>query len=232
MKRLCISSIFALGMCGNVLALNYLGPPASHLRQGQWYVGMNYADSKQDIEFDTDIEFDDMDQSSILGRIGVGLATDRLEIFALVGMTELDQYYFDTSDELLLGGGFRATMQLDKVNNLDFGVVGQVTYTKSDDSDVVLLVPTDYELAVAEVLFGAGPCWHPGPWMVYGGVLIHWIDGNLDTTLVGSYDINQQSLVGAYLGGGVELDERWVITAEGQATPDAYGVAAGIQLQF
>ena len=232
MKKYCVAAILALGLCSNVLALNYLGPPTTRMKAGQWFIGASYADSEQDIEFDTDIEFDDVDQNATVGRVGVGLATDRLEIFGLFGMTELERDLFETDDEFLVGGGFRVTMQLDKKNNLDIGVVGQVTYSKFEDESIIFLTPTDYELSLAEILFGAGPCWRPGPWLVYGGVLIQWIEGNLDTIAAGRSDVNQESLVGAYLGGGVDLAEHWMITAEGQATPDAYGVAAGVQLRF
>lgn len=233
MKRCCcVAAAVALGLCNTVLGLNYLGPPTTRIKQGQWYIGASYADSKQDIEFDTDIELDDLEQKATLGRVGVGLATDRLEVFGLFGMTELEQYNFETDDELLLGAGFRVTMQLDKVNNLDWGITGQVTYSKFEDQSIVITTPTDYELALAEVLFGAGPCWRPGPWMLYGGVLVQWITGDMDTTVLGDFDVNEQSLVGAYLGGGVDLGEHWTVAVEGQATPDAYGVAAGVQLQF
>jgi hypothetical protein len=237
MKRR-IVIIMVLGMANSALGLNYLGPPTTRLRTGQWYVGASYSDSRQDIEFsadDTDTDIKDWDQSSTLGRIGVGLADNILEIFGLVGMTELEQgespYLFQTDDELLLGGGFRATMYMGEGNNLDWGIAGQVTYTKFEGDSVVLKTRTDYELSALEFLVGIGPCWRPDPWLLYGGLLVHFITGDIDTTRVGSYDISQESAAGIYMGGGVELAKHVMLTAEGQATPDSYGwaIAAGYE---
>jgi hypothetical protein len=123
-------------------------------------------------------------------------------------------------------------MQLDKVTNLDGGIVGQATYLKTEDSGIVLRTPTGFELSVAEFELGIGPCWRPGPGILYGGALIHWIDGSIDTDRIGDYDISEESIFGIYIGGGVELPKHLMVTAEVQATPDALGWGIGAQWRF
>jgi hypothetical protein len=227
--------IMVLGMANCALGLNYLGPPTSHLRSGQWYIGGSYANSKQDIEFtdDTDIDLEDFEQSVTMGRIGVGLADNILEIYGLVGMTQMEQGdRFETNDELLLGGGFRATMYMGEENHLDWGIAGQVVYSKFEDNSVILGTRTDYEMSVAEFLIGIGPCWRPDPFLLYGGALVHFIAGDIDTRKVGSYDIREESTAGIYLGGGVDIEKHLAITAEGQLTPDSLGWSVAATYQF
>jgi hypothetical protein len=237
MKKYAIAVILALGLCGDVLALNFVGPPTTRIRQGQWYVGVSYGEGEQDAELSIegmpDTEVLDIESRLLLGRVGVGLATDRFEVFGLIGMANAEWDGVDSDDEFAMGAGFRTTMYLDKTNDLDWGIVGQFVYHKSEE-DLS-------ELSIADIEFGIGPCWRPGPWMLYGGALIHVIDGEEEVASMGeddirvegeTFDIRQESWLGVYLGGGVDLAEHWMLTGELQATPDAFGWAIGTQWTF
>ncbi|MGE5296912.1 MAG: hypothetical protein ACM3VT_18985 [Solirubrobacterales bacterium] len=237
MKKCCFAAALAFGLCANVFGMNYVGPPTTRTAQGQWYVGISYADGEQDVELSeegvSDVEVMDIDSRIVLGRVGVGLATDRLEIFGLGGMANMEWEGVDSDDEEAFGAGFRATMYLDKKTNLDYGIVGQFVYHKSEDSLS--------ELSITDAQFGIGPCWRPEPFMVYGGALIHIIDGDLEIATVGegdmrvegeTLDIEQESWLGVYLGGGVDLLECWTVTGEIQATPDAFAWAIATELRF
>lgn len=237
MKKYHLSAVVVLGLCVNVLAMNYVGPPTTRIRQGQWYVGISYADGEQDIELSEDgvpdVELTDVDSRIVLGHVGVGLTTDRLEIFGLGGVADTEWEGFESNDDEVFGAGFRATMYLDKQSNLDWGIVGQFIYHKSEDSLS--------ELSITDAQFGIGPCWRPGPCMVYGGALIHIIDGDLEIATIGeggvhvegeTIDIEQESLLGVYFGGGVDIAKHWNVSAEIQATPDAWAWAIATELRI
>ncbi len=237
MWRICAAAI--LSLTSTAMALNHIGPTTTRLQQGQWYVGASYSDAEQDVDFgnilsDHDVEIQDLDTRLILGRVGVGLATDRLEIFGMAGSAEAEwEQGIDIDPDVAMGAGFRATMYLDRQNNLDWGIVGQFLYHNSDDYL--------YELSIVDCEFGFGPCWRPGPCMLYGGVMIHILDGELDTASIGDdgyrvedehIDLEQESWLGIYIGAGVTLAEHVTLMGETQATSDAFGWSAGLQLSF
>jgi len=229
MKRYCVATILTLGVCGHALALNYLGPPTTQMRAGQWAVGASYSYSTQDLDLG-EFDLENAHQDSVLGRVTVGLVTSRLEISGLAGVADIDQSEFDTGNQLQVGGAFRLTMW--EGGDLDWGIVGQGTYLRAEETGTVLGSRTDYELGLGELQFGLGPCWRPNWGIVYGGAMLHWIMGSMDTTGLDDFDVREQSVLGAYLGGGFDLDRHWTLTAEIQATPDAFGWATAVQLRF
>ncbi len=229
MKQRCIAVVLALGLCSNVLALNYLGPPTTRMQAGQWAVGASYSHSNQDLDFGP-FEWDDAEQDVILGRVGVGLVTNRLEISGLAGAANLEDDSFDTGYKFLLGGAFRVTMW--KGKDLDWGIVGQGTYLNLEDTGIIQGTSTDFELRLGELQFGLGPCWRPGWGIIYGGAMFQWVLGTMDTTLLGDFDLREKTAIGIYGGGGIELARHLMLTGEVQATPDAFGWGTGLQLRF
>ncbi len=224
MKKLCIAAVLALGLCGNALALNYIGPPTTRMEAGQWAVGGSFFHSLQDIKYDGG-KFDNAEQDVALGRVGVGLVTSRLEISGLAGAADFEAGPIGTGYTFLLGGAFRATLW--KGEALDWGVVGQGTFMSTEDTGTRSVD----QLKLGEVEFGLGPCWRPDWGIIYGGALVHVITGTVNTDDE-EYDLEQDSPFGAYLGGGIELERHLMATAEVQATPDAYGWGVGLQWRF
>jgi hypothetical protein len=224
--------IIGLGLlvASPALGLTYLGTPTTVMRTGQWAVGASYADSEQDIEFDRHFRFEDLDEESVLGRVAVGIADERMEVFGLFGAANLEQDGFQTDDQFLVGFGTRITASLG--DDLDWGVVAQFTWFTDEDTDTLDGVPTDYELDLIDFQIGFGPCWRPGPFILYGGPMIQWIEGDIETTAFGDFDINVESWFGGYVGGGIELAEHLSVTGEVQGTPDAWAWAASVQLRF
>lgn len=220
-----------LSLSSSAMALNYIGPPTTWLHAGQWAAGVSYSQSEQDLTLNGRSIFDDVEWDSTIGRVAVGLVTSRLEISGLIGGTSVERDEgFDTGDRLLAGGGFRVTMF--EGGDLDWGIVGQGTYMSVERSGTVLSTPTRYDLDLGELQFGLGPCWRPGWGVVYGGALLQWVIGTLDTPAPGNFDVREKSAVGAYVGAGFEVESHWTLTAELQATPDAFGWGAGVQLRF
>jgi len=232
MKVSCIAAVVIVCLSGaSVHAMTYLGPPTTRANAGQWSFGGLYSESDQDIEFDRSIGFDDLEQRTAAALISVGLADQRAELYGIFGAASLDQDGFEANDEFL--GGFGARITTNPVNeDLDWGIAGQFTYLKAEDSAVILGVNTPYDLQAIDIQIGFGPCWRPGNFMLYGGPYIHWLEGEIETAAFGDFDLNVDSWFGAYIGGGIDVAEHIMITAEVQATSDATGFAVAGQFRF
>ncbi len=230
MKRACLTVVLGLLLASPALGLTYLGTPTTILKTGQWEAGVSYAESEQDLELSKGAEMPELEEQSILGRVAVGIADERMEIFGLFGMADLEHDPAETNGELLLGFGTRITTNLG--GDLDWGVVGQFTYLTREDQTVINGLWTPFEMDLIDVQIGMGPCWRPGPFVLYGGPMLQFIEGELETDTFGDLDINEESWFGGYIGGGVELAEHLGLTGEVQGTGDAWAWAASLMWRF
>jgi hypothetical protein len=216
-KTVCLIVLCATG---SALALGPLGPTTTTMRQGQWEIGAAYVYSEQDLEFETGDEIDNMELQSVLGRVAVGLFTDRLELFGLIGASESDD--LDTDTEVAFGGGLRLTTNSGK--ELTWGVVAQVIHYDFDISGG--------DLRLNEVQVALGPTWRRDGIMIYGGPMVQVLFGTYDRDLGSDIDVDEDALWGGYLGGGVELLEHLTLNVEGQLTTDSHAIAAGVNWRF
>lgn len=230
MKCLCLTVVLGLFLAAPALGLTYLGTPTTVLKTGEWAVGASYAKSEQDLKLSGGFDIDDLEEESVLGRVAVGLVDKRMEVFGLFGTADLEQDEAEMNGEFLVGFGARVTTNIG--DDLDWGVVGQFTYFTREDAGRVADVWTPFEMSLFDVQIGVGPCWRPGPFMLYGGPMVHLVEGDIDTEIAGDFDVNQESWFGAYIGGGVELAKHLGITGEAQGTGDAWALAASIMWRF
>jgi hypothetical protein len=142
----------------------------------------------------------------------------------------VEQDRFQPGDEFLIGFGTRITTNLG--DDLDWGVVGQFTWFSSEDHGNFAGTRTGYELDLFDIQVGLGPCWRPGPFILYGGPMIQWIEGDIDINTLGNFDVNAESWLGGYIGGGFELAKHLSITGEVEATADAWAWAASAMWRF
>jgi len=230
MKRLCLTVVLGLFLATPALGLTYLGTPTTVLKTGEWVVGASYAKSEQELDLSEGGEMDELEEESVLGRVAVGIADERMEIFGLFGVVDLEHGVAETNGEFLVGFGGRITTNLG--DDLDWGVVGQFTYFTREDRGVINGMWTPLEIDLIDVQIGMGPCWRPGPFTLYGGPMIQFIEGEIETDTIGDFDINEESWFGAYIGGGVELDGHLGIGGEIQGTGDAWALAASLTWRF
>jgi hypothetical protein len=232
MKHLCLTIIPGLLIAAPAMGLTYLGTPTTPMRAGQWAFGASYAYGEQDLELERHFRFEDLEEESILGRVAVGLFDQRMEIFGLAGIANLEQDRNDleSSDQFLIGLGTRITAY--RGDTLDWGLVAQFSWFTNEDTISVDGMRTPYELDVIDVQIGFGPCWRPGPFILYGGPMIQWIDGDIEIEGVGKLDVSAESWFGGYVGAGIELAEHVGVTAELQATPDAWAWGAALMVRF
>ncbi len=216
-KTVCLIVLCATG---SVLALGPIGPTTTNMRQGQWEVGGAYTYSEQDIEFEGDTEVENAELETVLGRVAVGLATDRVELFGLVGAADSDD--FDTDTEVAFGGGLRLTTNSGE--ELTWGIVAQAIHY---DFDI-----TSGDLKLNEVQVALGPTWRRDCIMIYGGPLIQVLFGEFDREVGDDIDVDDEALWGGYIGGGVTLLEHLTLNVEGQLTTDSHAVSAGLNWRF
>lgn len=217
-KAVCLIILCATG---SVLALGPLGPTTTTMRQGQWEIGFAYTESEQDIELDDAAELEDVELSSALGRVAVGLATNRAEVFGLFGLAEYEQE--DNEDDLAVGVGTRITATSEK--ELNWGIVAQIIRYEVDLPDT--------ELRLNEIQVGIGPTWRPCRcFVLYGGPMLHFLFGKFDYDFGDDDDIDEDTFFGGYLGVGTELFEHLTLNVEGQVTTDSRAISAGLGWRF
>jgi len=230
MKYVTLAIGVGLLVASPALGLTYLGTPTTVLKTGEWAVGASYADGRQDVELEGSIDLEHVKEKSTLGHVAVGLADERMELFGLFGAFDLERDKVESNGRFLVGFGTRITMY--EGGDLDWGAVGQFTWFTSEDTMFVDGVATDVELNVFDIQVGLGPCWRPGPFILYGGPMIQWITGDVDTDAFGDFDVKAESSFGGYIGGGVELAKHLSVTGEVQGTPDASAWAVSVQWRF
>jgi hypothetical protein len=203
--------VLSLFIAGHALGLSYLGTPTASLQSGQWAVGVDYGYSSQNLRGDG-VNLNDTKWQTGLATVDVGLDANRAEIFGRVGVADAEWEGADWDFTPAVGFGGRVTTNLNET--LSWGVAGQVLWWQDQDSRTSL-----YDIQGA-----FGPCWRQGKVQLYGGPMLHFVTSN--------FDIKETSSVGAYIGGGYDLAPSWTVSAEGQWTPDAHGLAIGLQRRF
>ncbi len=205
----------------SALALGPLGPTTTTMRQGQWEIGFAYTESEQDIELDDGSELEDVELKSSLGRVAFGLATNRAELYGLVGLAEYEQEHSDP--ELAVGIGARVTATSEE--ELNWGIVAQIVRYEFDLNNT--------ELRLNEIQVGIGPTWQPCRcFVLYGGPMLHFLFGEFDNDLTDDNDIEEDTSFGGYLGVAAELLEHLTVNVEGQVTADSRAVSAGLAWRF
>jgi hypothetical protein len=109
------------------LALTPMGPPMAQLKQGEAAWGASYAYSRNDLEVSgngVDTKIGNVDLHTALATIRYGLATERMEVFARVGISGIDADHFDSGVEFAGGFGAKVTTNLER--DLSWGILAQI----------------------------------------------------------------------------------------------------------
>ena len=162
---------------------------------------------------------------------------------------------FHGSNGFAIGGGTKVTLY--EADKLKVGALGQISWSQSDakvsarDVDLpgdLFAWSASTELELTEIQVAIGPTYQllEGV-LIYGGPFFHFVDGELDGRFSwdtmstsyqetgkgkASYDIQERSSFGGYLGGQINLAEDVNINVEWQHTPDADAVTAAVMWKF
>ncbi|MHC4203951.1 MAG: hypothetical protein ACYSTT_04825 [Planctomycetota bacterium] len=262
MKRLVIVMIGAMLVSTPVLAFDLIGPTTSRLKQsGKSSVGVEYfwssmeidADGISDLDLTSDtIEDFEIDKITVNLALGMGRGS---EIFFRFGVAEADPDNdndwggipgnMGSSDEaLVLGGGAKWTLYDDN-QNFRWGLVTQMSWADYDfdgrsysvNGHNVALSP---EFEIFEIQIVTGPEYNLTEEItIFGGPFLYFLTGDADfeglidgSSAKVSADLEQESILGGYIGAGVALGQKMDLAFEVQATSGSYGVGGQFIWKF
>jgi hypothetical protein len=238
------------------LALDLLGPPMAGLDQGQYSAGLEYSYSNMNVEVsgpyaNVPLRGDaviDMQAQKYFARFGYGITGD-WELYGLFGLSQADMEAddggddFEGDDDWAYGIGTKKT--LSQEGNTTWGAALQYTRGKSSDKfnrsstfgSGVISVSNGYRMQVKwyDVMLAVGPTIEENEqFSWYCGPFLHFLEGDIEVK--GSsgrqeHEIEQKLELGAFLGALFQLDQGVSVNIEGQLTPEAALIGAGIQIR-
>jgi hypothetical protein len=227
--------LLVVSFASTSFGLTRMGPPAATKDQGEWDLDLSAVYSSTDMvaeATDTGVEttIESFDMFSALVGGSYGLVTDRVEVFARVGYTDMEDLNGDFSG----GVGGRITTNLGR--EVSWGIVGQAMYFQGDDCATFGGVDGDADLEITVYQIAAGPCWHSDSLCVYGGPFAYFISGDLwareeITGTIYRWDVEEDTQWGGYAG--IEFEIKGLdLNIEYQLTPDSYCIGGGIACRF
>jgi hypothetical protein len=238
-EMLLVVTLVVLGFAGTVLAMGPLGPPTAGLKQGQFGVAAEYAHSDSDVEIEGET-LDGLKSNVFLGQIGYGIS-DVWELYGLVGTADHESDDLEPLDfgyDFAYGFGTKFTFV--KEETLSWGVAFEMGWRQGDDSAIVDDIDVDVDLDYFDMVVAVGPTWKAADNVrIYGGPFFYMLDGDLDGTLSadgeeisGSFDIEEESSFGGYIGTEIDLNQNTSWYGEFQFTGDMWVFGTGIGWKF
>lgn len=261
MKRLIFVLIAVLLMSTQVLAFDFMGPTTSRLKKsGKTSIGVEYFWSKMEIDAEgisaldlTSDTIDDFETDKITANLALGMGRGS-EIFFRFGVTDADPDNNDSwggipdhmgsSDEVLvLGGGAKWTLY--DGAGFGWGLLTQLSWAEYDFDGKsypvgvydVILSP---EFEVVEVQIATGPTFKLNDDLtIFGGPFLNFLNGDAefegsidDSSAFFSADLEQEAILGGYIGAGLELGQKANLSFEIQATSGNYGMGGQFIWKF
>jgi len=132
--------------------------------------------------------------------------------------------------------GFGTKLTISEQDAITWGGLFQMTWIEGDDSVSGIDIDVDaYEMQIA-----FGPTYEVDSMRIYGGPFLHLVDGDGKASGVvpgwgaisGSFDVEQESEFGGYVGAQFDVAENSCVNVEAQFTGDAWAITAGIGFGF
>lgn len=235
MKRVIITIVVLFA--SPAWSLTFMGPTTSNIEVGQSGIGLEYSNSDLDIRLDgygvsATI---DMEATAYFARLLFGVA-DGAEISVRLGVSEIEEDFpdgFSSGNEFAWGVGTKLTFA--ESGPLAVGAVFQLTSFAGDDSAIVGPYLVEGEFDAFEIQVAVGPTYRIDSLCIYGGPLLHFIQGDLDGSIGAlslSFDVEQESEFGGYVGMGWQIAENSSLNVEYQFTNDAKVVGISLLNRF
>jgi len=261
MKRLIIVTTGVMLMSAQVLAFDLMGPTTSRLKDsGKTSVGVEYFWSSMEIDADgisaldlTSDTIGDFETDKITANLALGMGRGA-EIFFRFGVADVAPDNnndwggipgnMGSSDEVLvLGGGVKWTLY--DGGDFAWGLLTQVSWAEYDFdgkgySVGIYDVTFSPEFEMVEVQIATGPVFQLNEDItIFGGPFLYFLNGEADfegtidgSSAMVSADLDQESLLGGYIGAGLDLGQKANISFEVQATSDSYGMGGQLVWKF
>jgi hypothetical protein len=219
------------------------------LKDGLW---IEYLDGLfNDAGAATSFTLKDFQSSRIYANLGYGIA-DNWDVFLRLGGTDAqfgdsiwqDQEEFDSGAQMAIGGGVKATFY--EEGNLRLGALLQASWAEFDgDLKAPHWTAADsVEMDITQIQIAVGAtCRLTDQLSIYGGPFLHFVDGDLDDQLSEwtdeglltsqySWSVQEDSILGAYIGAQVDLAENCSLNIECQLTSATEAIALGLLWRF
>jgi hypothetical protein len=204
-----VIGFMALAFCTTTsFAMDFLGPPAAELSQGQWSAGVDFSHSRTDLKFyegrytdftgpstkESPFKIPHFKTDTLTANLGYGI-TNNVEAFLRLGALTTEnteghvlsgsgKYSGDTGFDI--GFGTKATFwQEDK---LSMGGIFQFSWAKPDGDIKINYGEGDIwsyntDLKLMEIQIAIGATYQLIDWAkIYGGPFLHYIDGSIIAT--------------------------------------------------
>ncbi len=184
-------------------------------------------------------------------NLGYGII-DGLDVFLRLGATNVtfgdsiweDAEKFDNHADFTVGCGIKATFY--EHDNLKLGGLFQASWAEFDGQlNAAHWAAADFvEMSVTEIQVAVGPTYKLADHIsIYGGPFFHFVVGDLDDkfseasgggllTSQYSWDVNESSIFGGYIGAQVDIAENFFFNIEYQQTAAADALSAGFVWRF
>jgi hypothetical protein len=189
--------------------------------------------------------------------VGASRVTDKWEAFVRMGVADnnfedMDGFRYNGDIGFAIGFGTKVTFW-EQTSNLKWGGLFQMDFSKSEIDKLSgsgTVDGTSYsgtftsEISFYEIQIAVGPTYKlMDRALIYGGPFFHLLDGDLDGKLAGtidgldgtakiSYDIDEESYFGGYIGAQFDISENSFINIETQFTGDAWAIMGGLGFGF
>lgn len=234
MRKL-LMAIMVFCAAGQAFGLTPLGPPVATLERKEFATGLGYSHSRFDIKASMSglsVIAEDQEIDTYMANLIFGL-DEKWELQIDLGASTVDIEDMDNSGDFT--GGLVLRRTLSQSEKIKWGIVGSVHWYEASGSGEFLGVPWSEENRWREFQFALGPSYKDGPFCLYGGPLIHLIDGDGKATIAGvpfSADIEQDDWFGGYIGMIIDSNDRTSLGIEYQVTGSAYAIGASIRFAF
>jgi len=184
-------------------------------------------------------------------NLGYGII-DGLDAFLRLGATSVtfgdsiweDAEKFDNHADFTVGCGIKATFY--EHDNLKLGGLFQANWAEFDGQlNAAHWAAADFvEMSVTEIQVAVGPTYKLADHIsIYGGPFFHFVVGDLDDefseasgggllTSKYSWDVNESSIFGGYIGAQVDIAENFSFNIEYQQTAAADALSVGFAWRF
>lgn len=220
-----------------VFGLTPMGPPVPQLNKGQWQAGVDYSYSKQDIKLTNgsspgggpSFTMDNLTAHYLAAKGSYGV-TDKWQMSLSLGGgfvrgdEGINSFHTNHDGRVI---GFGTKVKLFDYKETHWGSLFQFMWAKAGGKLRAGGRSWDAEEKFFEMQIALGPTYQMNEKVkLYGGPFFHYLDGSLEAkprTGGGKidYDLAQNGIFGAYIGGQIGLTENTLFNVEYQHTGGA-----------
>jgi len=208
-----------------------LGPPKATLPAGDFSAGVDVSHSKMDVKTDFgSVNGITNDTAALVVNYGV---FDNVTLTGIIGAGEVDHKQFDAETGLVVGGAVSATF-IEDMLGVDIGGICQVVHQQGTietpapkvgywrgfwfwkryviPQQTPSVIESDFDFTT--IILAAGPTWESGSLTLYGGPLLAYLDGNVETPYQVNIGVDEKARAGVFCGGSYEIWENAAVNID------------------